>query len=268
MSNPVSGLEADLFAQGGERDPQISARGPARPLPKRFYAEVSIEETAHGFGILLDARPVYTPKKQRVIAPNRLLAEHLALEWSAQTSTINPAAMPLTRLINTALDGVTLQMAAVEAELMRYAASDLICYRVEEPESLASRQAASWDPILAFLKDRLGARLSLGAGVAFVNQSSEALTALNLAVRSVAKSDAFTPFRLTAMYELTALSGSLALALALAHDFLSVEAAWTAANLDEDFQMGVWGEDREALARREKRYGDFCAAALLLSCVS
>jgi chaperone required for assembly of F1-ATPase len=67
---------------------------------------------------------------------------------------------------------------------------------------------------------------------------------------------------------LTALSGSLALALALAHKFLSVEAAWTAANLDEDFQMSVWGEDQEASARREKRYGDFRAAALLLDCIA
>ena len=43
---------------------------------------------------------------------------------------------------------------------------------------------------------------------------------------------------------------------------------WTAANLDEDFQMSVWGEDQEALARREKRYGDFRAAALLLDCIA
>ena len=268
MANPPSGLEADLFAQGGERDPQISARGPARPLPKRFYTQVSVDETTQGFGILLDARPVYTPQKQRVIAPSRLLAEYLALEWAAQTSTINPAAMPLTRLTNTALDGVALQQAAVEAELMRFAASDLICYRVEEPETLASRQAACWDPVLAFLKDRLGAKLSLGSGVAFVNQSPEALAALNSAVRATVKSGAGAPFRLTAIYELTALSGSLALALALAHKFLSVEAAWTAANLDEDFQMSVWGEDQEALARREKRYSDFRAAALLLDCIA
>lgn len=268
MPNPPSGLETDLFALGGERDPQISARGPVRPLPKRFYEQVTVDETAQGFGILLDARPVYTPQKQRVIAPTRLLAEHLAFEWAAQTSTINPAAMPLTRLTNTALDGVASQQAEVITELMRYAASDLICYRVEEPETLARRQAAVWDPILAFTKDRLGARLSLAAGVTFVDQSSEALAALNSAVQETVKRGASAPFRLTAMYELTVISGSLALALALAHDFLSVDAAWIAANLDEDFQMGVWGEDREALARRENRYGDFRAAALLLACLA
>lgn len=268
MSNPPSGLEADLFAQRGERDPQISAHGPARPLPKRFYAQASVDETAQGFEILLDARPVYTPQKQRVIVPSRLLAEHLASEWAAQISTINPAAMPLTRLTNTALDGVASQQAAVLAELMRFAASDLICYRIEEPETLGSRQAVVWDPVLAFIKDRLGARLRLGRGVTFVDQSSEALSALNSAVLETVKSGTGAPFRLTAIYELTALSGSLALALALAHEFLSVEAAWTAANLDEDFQMSVWGEDREALGRREKRYGDFRAATLLLTCLA
>lgn len=263
VSNPPSGLETDLFAHGGERDPQISARGPARSLPKRFYAQVTVGETAQGFGIMLDARPVFTPRKHRVIVPNRALAGHLASEWATQTTSINPATMPLTRLTNTALDGVASQYAAVEAEVMRFAASDLICYRVEEPETLAKQQAAAWDPILAFLKDRLGVRLNLGAGVTFIDQSPETLAALTDGVRESVKTGACAPFRLAAMYELTALSGSLGLALALAHEFLSVEAAWAAANLDEDFQMRVWGEDHEALARREKRFSDFRAAAVL-----
>ena len=47
------------------------------------------------------------------------------------------------------------------------------------------------------------------------------------------------------------LTGSLALALAVASGEMSVDAAWTAAHVDEDFQMRTWGADAEALALNE-----------------
>jgi chaperone required for assembly of F1-ATPase len=53
------------------------------------------------------------------------------------------------------------------------------------------------------------------------------------------------------------------LALAVARGFLSAEAAWQAAHVDEDFQAERWGEDTEAVARREARWREFEAAAVL-----
>ena len=70
-------------------------------------------------------------------------------------------------------------------------------------------------------------------------------------------------FRLAALYEITTLTGSLAMALALAHGAISVESAWAAAHVDEDFQMRAWGADAEALARRERRFVDMQAAAFM-----
>jgi chaperone required for assembly of F1-ATPase len=51
------------------------------------------------------------------------------------------------------------------------------------------------------------------------------------------------------------------LALAVARGFLSAEAAWQAAHVDEDFQAERWGADAEAVARREARWREFEAAA-------
>ena len=51
------------------------------------------------------------------------------------------------------------------------------------------------------------------------------------------------------------------LALAVARGFLSAGAAWQAAHVDEDFQAERWGEDAEAVARREARWREFEAAA-------
>ena len=52
---------------------------------------------------------------------------------------------------------------------------------------------------------------------------------------------------------MTTLTGSALLALAVARGFLSAEAAWRAAHVDEDFQVGRRAWDAEAMTRRETR---------------
>ena len=71
-------------------------------------------------------------------------------------------------------------------------------------------------------------------------------------------------FSLAALHVLTSLSGSALLALAVALGRLTPEEAWQAAHVDEDFQIGQWGEDEEAKIRRENRRRDFAAAARML----
>ena len=72
--------------------------------------------------------------------------------------------MPLTRLLNSAIDGVARTMAETRAEIARYAGSDLLCYRAEALETLAERQAEAFDPTLRWAAETLGARLRIAAG--------------------------------------------------------------------------------------------------------
>ncbi len=260
MSNEPSGLAADIFVAPGERDPVKAARDPARALPKRFYDQVSVAGAAGGFEVLLDGRPVNTPAKRRLAAPSSELAAALAAEWAAQGEMIDPATMPLNRLANTAIDGVAGKMEEVEAALVKYADADLVCYRADAPGALVTAQADAWDPIVAFARERLGARLTLAEGIMFVAQSESARAALAAAVRERIGDGSAAPFRLVALYEMTALTGSLALALACAHGAVSLDAAWAAANVDEDCQMRVWGTDAEAMTRRARRFSDMRAA--------
>ena len=52
--------------------------------------------------------------------------------------------MPLTRLLNSAIDGVAHTMAETRADILRYAGSDLLCYRAEEPDTwLRARRTPS-----------------------------------------------------------------------------------------------------------------------------
>ncbi len=115
----------------------------------------------------------------------------------------------------------------------------------------------AFDPVLRWAADSLGARLNVTTSVMHVAQPPEALAAIG------AELDAYDdPVALAALSVMTTLTGSALLALAVARGFLSAEAAWQAAHVDEDFQAERWGADAEAVARREARWREFETAAV------
>lgn len=237
----------------------------ARPLPKRFYKTVTVEAWLRGddgFRILLDGKAMRTPAKVLLAVPTSALAEAIAAEWEAQREHIDPAAMPLTRLVNSALDGVLGREGEVRADIVKYAASDLVCHRAAEPEGLAQRQAELWDPVLAWSRDALGARFVVAQGLMPVAQPGEARSAIAEAL------DGLDAFALAALHVMTTLTGSALLALAHARGHLTAEAAWAAAHVDEDWQIARWREDAEAALRRRLRWSEMQAASRLLVLLS
>lgn len=231
-----------------------------KPLPKRFYRAADVGETEGGFRILLDGKPVRTPARNFLVLPGRGLAEAVAAEWQAQGKEINPDAMPLTRLANTALDGVASDMQAVAEDVLRYAATDLVCYRAGQPAGLVARQAEAWDPVIEWAARDLGARFVLAEGVMHVSQPREAIAAFGVHVRT--HDD---PLALAALHVATTLGGSALIAMAVARTRLSAEEAWAAAHVDEYWNEELWGEDHEATKRRLARQRDFDAAAFVLT---
>ncbi len=247
-----------------EKDPVRRAQAKMhKPLPKRFYSQVSVGPHASGFAILLDGKPVRTPARADFVVPAQDLALDLAAEWDAQIKEINPAAMPLTRMVNTAIDGVASASDAVIAEVLAYAGSDLLCYRAATPAGLAARQAALWDPYLDWAANSLGARFILSEGVVHVTQPPEAIAATGAALRRHA-----SPLAITGLHTLTTMTGSVILALALLAGHRSIDDIWSAAHVDEDWNIAHWGEDHEAAARRAHRRKDALAAARLIEAVS
>ncbi len=229
-----------------------------QPLPKRFYKEVTAEPRNGAFAVLLDDRPVRTPKKAFLQVVTLQLAEAMAVEWAAQESEINPARMPLTRLVNTAIDGVTGREAEVAAEIVQYAGTDLLCYRAAGPAALVERQAKAWDPIITWAEKSIGGRFILAEGIVHVTQPSATLDKL------AAKLSGKNAFALSALHVMTTLTGSALLALAAAEGVVPVDAAWAAAHIDEDYQIEKWGTDFEAEHRRAVRWRDMEAASMLL----
>ena len=264
----MSSFDDDFFIKALERNPSNAVREAQRVrLPKRFYTDVGITEEGEGFAILLDGKRVKTQGRATLAVLSRLVADSLAAEWAAQVDTIKPATMPLTRLVNVAIDAVDAARDAVAADIVKYAGSDLVCYRADEPDALALAQSAAWDPVLAFAAQQLGARFNLAGGIVFVTQPPDALASIAKAVDKIAQGP-HGALRLTALHSITTLTGSALIALALAHDALSIDAAWCAAHVDEDYQMNLWGMDAEAVERRNTRYVDMKAAALLLGALN
>ncbi|OYX84926.1 MAG: hypothetical protein B7Y84_16260 [Azorhizobium sp. 32-67-21] len=206
-------------------DPHEAARASQqRPLPRRFYKDVTLGEAEDGFRILLDGRPVRTPARAIFAVPSRELGEAVADEWRGQEKEINPHLMPLTRLINVALDGVA-----------------------RDPEASA----------LDWLRQEHGARFVLSAGIVHVAQPEESLARIDALVPRDA-------LRLTALVSLTSLLGSALLSLALFHGRVTPAEAWAAAHVDEDWNIEQWGEDDLAASRRAARQVEMQAAADIL----
>jgi chaperone required for assembly of F1-ATPase len=245
-----------------DKGKSLRAAGAARKasLAKRFYQEVAVKSEDEGrVSLLLDGKAVRTPGKALLALPSRQLAEAIAEEWRGQGERIDPSTMPLTRLANSAIDGVKGREQAVVGDIVNHAGSDLICYRAEAPKALAEAQSAQWDGVLAFARDQLEAPLLLAQGVVHVTQPEASLAKIR---HEIAGLDAF---QLAALHVMTALTGSALLALAVLRGRLTAEEAWAAAHVDEDYQISRWGEDREAAERRAHRWRDFAAAALMLS---
>lgn len=238
----------------------MARRDLKKSLPKRFWKDVTCVAEENGFAIHLDGRPTRTPARAPLILPTRALAEIAAEEWREVGEFIDPASMPITRIVNSALDAVVKRQSDVAEDCARYAGSDLVCYRAEDPQRLIERQSLHWDPVLAWAKDTHGWRFTLAGGVVHVAQPEETLSSVKTHLHAITH-----PVRLSALHVVTTMTGSVLLALSLAEGAFGPTAIWNAAHVDEDVQMEIWGRDTEALERRKHREVEFRAAATILA---
>ncbi len=210
---------------------------------KRFYKTVSVGPGEGGFTILLDGRPVRTPGGNVLTLPTEKLAEAIAAEWRGQGEEVMPTSMPLLRLANTVIDGVTARREEVTDAVMRFAQNDLLCYRAHQPPDLVARQSAGWDPWLDWARRRHDANLIVATGLTHVDQTPDALAALRKAV------DELDPFGLGALHVIASTTGSLVLALAVVDGAANGAQVFALSRTDELYQAEKWGEDAEAAKR-------------------
>lgn len=208
-------------------------------MAKRFYKSVSTEQKDGGFNVLLDGRVLKTPGKMRFSLPTERLANEVAKEWDAQTDKIEPSNMPLTRLLNVALEQTPSRRPDLLEEARRYTSTDLLCYRAPEPRILVERQSEGWDEWLAWAKSRGIDLISTQSLIAIVQPESAYEAILDYA-------ESLDDIRLTLFLHFTAVFGSVVLAMAVMENALSAEGAFDLSRLDILYQNELWGEDEEA----------------------
>ena len=225
---------------------------------KRFYADAAAVAGANGWTVTLDGKPVRTPGRAPLDLPTAALAGAIAAEWASQDGTVAPATMPLTGFAYAAIDRVAPDPAAFAAALAAFAATDLLCYRADAPADLVARQAAAWDPLLAWARARYDVGFFITSGIVHAAQPSATLTRITAAYAVL------DPFRLAALHPVVTICGSAVIGLAVAERHATAAAAFAAGQLDELWQAERWGSDPLAAASLASRRAALDDAVRLL----
>ncbi|GHA12708.1 ATPase [Devosia pacifica] len=228
-------------------------------LPKRFYKEATALPADGGYTVALDNRPTLTPgNRTPVRVPSEDIAAIMAGEWGSQGERIDAETMPMVRLVNSAIESGETSIPALRAEVVKYAASDLLLYRAEHPQELVAEQEQHWDAALVRIARHFEVSFQPTVGILYQEQPATTLEKLDHSLEGAGL------LEITALVSITSLTGSGILAIALRHDLLDADSVWNSAHVDEDFQARLWGVDEEAALRRRKRRTEFDAAVRLV----
>ena len=213
--------------------------------PRRFYKSAGVAQSEGGWAVSLDGKPLRTPARRGLVAPTEALAEVLAGEWREQGERIDFATMHANRLANVALDRTPESRAGLAAEAARYAETDLVSHLADAPPLLRQLQEATWTPLRDWAGEALGVRLIPVVGIIAARQPAESIEAVRR------HAEGLDDFRLTAFLHAVSLFGSVVIGLAVEQRKLTAVAGHEASLVDETFQASLWGEDAEAVRRRD-----------------
>ncbi len=234
---------------------------------KRFYKEVTSVEEGGLYGILLDGKPLKTPSGTLLSVGNERLAEALAAEWRAQEEDIDPDTMPLMQILSTARDRVAQERAAMTPQVLAYLDTDLLCYPAPEPADLVAMQEEHWAPWREWFAQNYAVPLVTTTGLTALAQDKVAHDAV--AEKMAALDDDF----FTILQLVTALSGSLVLALAFLERAITPEKMFDTIHVEERYKARLYHEDIHGAAPLEEKKQtafrrDIKAARQFLDCLS
>jgi len=230
-------------------------------LPKRFYKEVGVGAAAGGYAVTLDGKTPRTPAQKPVVVPQHAVAEAMAEEWAAQLEFIDLKTMPMVRLINSAVEAGSERLEALREEIVKYAGNDLLLYRADSPRELVAEQERVWDAVLVTIARHFEIGFQPTTGIVHQPQPAPTLERLRASLADAELIEA------VALNSLTGITGSGILSIALREALLDPEGVWTAAHVDEDYNVRLWGAVEEATERRAKRRLEFDAAVRVLEMV-
>lgn len=234
------------------------------PGPKRFYKEVVVDAGDEGYAILIDGKPVKTPMRKELIAENKELAEHIAKEWRAQETYIDPNTMPLTQILNTRLDKMPGEREGMTREILKYFDTDLVCYYTDAPQELYTRQKSVWNNAHLWFAQKSGESLQTTQEIAALKQKEAAHDFIKAYIQGM-NEDRFIILQMA-----TPLCGSIILAAAFCDGALDVDAVMKACFVEEDYKAALYNEavhggDPHLNKKRDAMHQDLQAARIYMS---
>jgi chaperone required for assembly of F1-ATPase len=211
---------------------------------RKFYKIAEAGTAPGGYAVRLDGKIAKTPLGNPLLLQSQPLAAAIAAEWAEQGHEIRPLTMPMTRLANTMIDKARgHDRTAMNAELLKYGGSDLLCYFAATPADLVRLHQEHWGSLLAWMKEKYGISFKTVSGIRYHQQPQEALDKLKKVINGLDAAE------FTVVQSATATTGSATIALALLEERLSAEEAYQAACVDEIYQLKTWGADAPAQKR-------------------
>ena len=217
---------------------------------KRFYKKVTLgPQTAQGYPLLLDDKPVRTPAKQEFYIPDQKSADIIVKEWENQGEEIIPSTMPVSQMTMTFIDRVIPHREALQEEILNYIDTDLMCYRADEPEQYKKAQEAKWDPFILWFKNTFHLDLEVTTGLSPLTQPAAIHDAIHAHVSKL------TDASFMALYLATLGMGSIILGLAYQMQAFSnaaiLDAAFAEEKLKDEIYLGhIYGSAPD----QEKKY--------------
>jgi chaperone required for assembly of F1-ATPase len=202
---------------------------------KRLYTLASHIKTEDGFVLQLDGKAVKTTLGAPMASPGKALADAVVLEWAAQKETILPDTMPMTQMLTTAIDRMR-ERDVMTKTLLNYLDTDLLCYRVKEPEELARRQKEVWDRWLTWFDEHFESPLKTTFGLDALKQDSATHKRIWNYIESLDE------YYFSVLQIATSLTGSIVLGLAFVEQEATAEDVFAAAELEEIYHSEIAGE--------------------------
>lgn len=227
--------------------------------PRRFYTKAEAGTAPGGHVVRLDGKILKTALGRNLLLSSFSLAEEIAREWESQKEYIQLSNMPFTQLAYTLFDKVEDARQLIIDEIMKYAASDLACYRATHPEDLLLRQKKNWDPLLSFLKEEFEINFKTIQGIQYLRQPEEGLKKFKELMEKLSAPE------VTSMQAVTSLIASAVISFALIKEKVTADECFAAATVDERFQMEKWGVDAEAEKKQARLKEEIEIAARFLS---
>eukprot|EP00117_Sycon_ciliatum_P026586 scpid35402/ scgid21794/ ATP synthase mitochondrial F1 complex assembly factor 2 len=227
----VSGICKRCLSALGVRQSSNFAR-------KKVYKDVSVSSLSgsNEFSVRLDERPLRTPLGHDVIVPSEMAANAVAREWSVQDDEIKPHTMPLTQLVNLAIDQPTKRTdQEIAADILAYLETDTLRCRVEFPDELVALQTKKWDPILKWLEDRFQVQVPSSDNIFDIALPENTVSTIAEHLVNLNK------WSRTSLESATTSSKSFATAAALLDGHVDVDEAIAISQLENTFQIDRWG---------------------------